>query len=998
MARISRFGHWAVCMLVVFAFCSPVGATIHNFVVNLGQECVPCPAGGSPGFGSGTFVLDTTTGIASYNISFGGLSSPENNAHVHGAASDCGGPPPVTAGVIYGLPAGSPKIGNSPALSAARQAEMLASRHYVNIHSNTCGGGEIRGQIREVRACCLPGGNCAVLTQADCTGQGGVWQDPGSVCTTLQACCTPNDCLMLDPICCDDAGGVPQGDGTTCSFLQTCCLPNGSCVLADPLCCDDLGGESRPGECLGDGNSNGINDACENNYQNWVVADDFTFNPECPECRCDFDGDGLCQTFTDFQMLQSCFGPVLPGCEFADLNCDGVVDNIDANIWACLAGGNPPAVCCPTVIPPAPPSITELLWFGSYLDPAFDPKQTPSPRPIDGWTVALHRDIPPVPCPTGSDYDACGIIDTSPPCPRFIPDGSATPIPLATPACGVPGCIIPPPGYWRICARYLPNCTTPCSPTPGALCVLQFLPCETGISRPSELIAQWAFDSIDVPTFNASKTGCDQHAIYRYGPVNLDRGCLLHNCADPLELDPLNPWVFNPLPGAVYWLSIQAEVGHKIVRTPQACCLPTGCVVIPHADCLASGGIPQAGVVCTPTTCSPPGPAAPPLDCTEVYTGNYVTDEYWGWHTTPPGYHNIDDAYMGTVEMSCRGDWWYYWLNHLHWSQPQFYPCADDPTKSIDMAFYLFDHGVPIWAQPINPGPPPPFPPNPPIRKLPPIGGIDELVETVAMAQIEIFGFGMGTVQAQGPTLVRRSNPFPDPLGDYIDTEIIAMDLVGNTPFGPGMIVERFDQHSFGQSRMNPPQNFPLDSFFDVFVEIQLPGAPPGLQNLITQVPVHVDALGGIHEVPPSAADYQGPAGGPVQLYDRSNPGVPVGRLHFVSHRVSYRGGVDIHSDLDWANIPQECHCKGDMNVDSLLNGLDIQAFINCLLLPPPPPDLGCPCDCADMDDNGFVEFADVDPFVNQMLQVPKAVCPGPCAGFGGMVAQEPAAHQRPAR
>ncbi len=745
-------------------------------------------------------------------------------------------------------------------------------------------------------------------------------------------------------------------------------------MTIDPICCDDAGGTSKgPGSaCQGDNNGNQIDDACE--YRNWVIADDFNYTQQCPECKCDFDGDGQCTTFGDFQMLQNCFGPVAPGCEFADLNCDGVVNNLDASIWTCLAGGG--LNCCPIVTPPPPPPITDVKWCGSWLDPSFDPKLTPQPRKADTWLVALHRDIPAQPCPTGADYDACGIVDPSSPCPTFTPDGSATPIPLATAACGVPGCLIPPAGYWRICARYLPNCTSGCAPAPGALCILQFLPCDTGISRPSDLIAQWVFNETDVPWINAGKAGCDQHNIFCWGPVPLSRACLVHNCAGPDEIDPLNPGVFHPRPNATYWISFQAAVGHLIIHTPQPCCIPgAGCLMLIHADCLAQGGIPQAGAACNATTCSPPGPPAPPLPCGEIQSPQFVDRDFWGWHTTPPGYHHLDDAYMGMLSMSCRMEWIYHWMNHLHWSQPPYYPCADDPTKSIDMAFCLYDNsqgtGQVLWYQPTNPGPPPP--PIPPIvPHLPPIGGIDELKNTIAQAQLNLFSFGTGTVVAQGPTIIERSNPMTGP-PDVIDTEIIAMNLTGNSPFGPAIVIERPDAHSLGKTLM-PGPGVALDSFFDVFVEIQIPSAPPGFQNLITQVPVHVQAVGGIWEVPPSQADYQGPSSGPVLLFDRSNLTQAVGELIFVSHRVIYRGGVDIHSDIDWGRAPMECTCKGDMNADGLLNGGDIKLFVNCMLAPPIP--LGCPCDCADMDGNGALNQFDIAPFVNQMLQNPKAVCP----------------------
>ena len=112
-----------------------------------GAQAADCAGTGSSGIGSGTLTLDTATGIVSFNITFSGLGSPESVAHVHGPAAEC-----VGANSIYGLPAGSPKIGSSPVLTAQEQADMLAGLHYVNIHSDTFSLGEIRGQIVQVPA------------------------------------------------------------------------------------------------------------------------------------------------------------------------------------------------------------------------------------------------------------------------------------------------------------------------------------------------------------------------------------------------------------------------------------------------------------------------------------------------------------------------------------------------------------------------------------------------------------------------------------------------------------------------------------------------------------------------------------------------------------------------------------------------------------------------------------------------------------------------------
>ena len=111
-----------------------------NAVID-GDQAVNCAGSGSPGTGTGSFTLDTITAVVSYNIEFSGLIGAETASHVHGPAPMCAG-----AGVLYGLPPGSPKIGSAILVGGAVQ-DMIDGLHYVNIHSTFNPGGEIRGQI-----------------------------------------------------------------------------------------------------------------------------------------------------------------------------------------------------------------------------------------------------------------------------------------------------------------------------------------------------------------------------------------------------------------------------------------------------------------------------------------------------------------------------------------------------------------------------------------------------------------------------------------------------------------------------------------------------------------------------------------------------------------------------------------------------------------------------------------------------------------------------------
>jgi hypothetical protein len=107
-------------------------------VIDAAQET---PPNGSPATGSATMTLDTVNNALSYNITFSGLLGSETMAHIHGPAD-----PGVAGGIKHTLPLGSPKVGTW-FYAEADEADILAGRMYINIHSSMFGGGEIRGQI-----------------------------------------------------------------------------------------------------------------------------------------------------------------------------------------------------------------------------------------------------------------------------------------------------------------------------------------------------------------------------------------------------------------------------------------------------------------------------------------------------------------------------------------------------------------------------------------------------------------------------------------------------------------------------------------------------------------------------------------------------------------------------------------------------------------------------------------------------------------------------------
>ncbi len=130
-------------LLVVIPAGSALGVIIN---LSASMDCAQanaslgtCGAGGT-GTGTASITLDTGTNLLSWNISWSGLSGALLFAHFHGPAL-----PNQNAGVQVGI-VGNPSIGNA-VLLAGQVADILAGLWYVNIHSTTFNGGEIRGQV-----------------------------------------------------------------------------------------------------------------------------------------------------------------------------------------------------------------------------------------------------------------------------------------------------------------------------------------------------------------------------------------------------------------------------------------------------------------------------------------------------------------------------------------------------------------------------------------------------------------------------------------------------------------------------------------------------------------------------------------------------------------------------------------------------------------------------------------------------------------------------------
>ncbi|MCD6249459.1 MAG: hypothetical protein J7J98_03895 [candidate division Zixibacteria bacterium] len=147
-----------------------------------------------------------------------------------------------------------------------------------------------------IGACCYDDGSCTSgLTQTACETSGGDYGGNGTNCAgtdvdqngvddfcddivTLGACCYGDPaapiCVNTTATVCGQTYNGTWYTGEDCATficpivgpgLGACCLPDGSCVRLTQVDCEGQGGDYAGSgtHCLGDGDANGIDDACE---------------------------------------------------------------------------------------------------------------------------------------------------------------------------------------------------------------------------------------------------------------------------------------------------------------------------------------------------------------------------------------------------------------------------------------------------------------------------------------------------------------------------------------------------------------------------------------------------------------------------------------------------------------------------------------------------------------------------------------------------------------
>ena len=183
-----------------------------------------------------------------------------------------------------------------------------------------------------------------------------------------------------------------------------------------------------------------------------------------------------------------------------------------------------------------------------------------------------------------------------------------------------------------------------------------------------------------------------------------------------------------------------------------------------------------------------------------------------------------------------------------------------------------------------------------------PPAGLDEFPSAAGLeADLSAIGGPVVSATVKGPTKIRRSDSMKQSDGrNVIDTEIVSLDLTGGTTSFPITVRESPTRESSGIIRQQTPGvDFPADSFFDIFVEIDTP-----LGVVHNKQPVRLGAV--INAIPPLQAQYI-PAetfvGVDLFAADGTRVGILRHAAHFVGQHPSFSVAAGGPSSLSSAGI-----------------------------------------------------------------------------------------------
>lgn len=128
----------AVALAGLLASCNNMTATYKTTLSGVNE--VPAVAG--TGMGDVTATLDMSTQVLTVSGTYMGLTGEAKAGHIHGPAMAG-----TNAGVLFPLTVKDGMITGTPKLTTAQIDDLAAGKFYVNVHTATNPGGEIRGQL-----------------------------------------------------------------------------------------------------------------------------------------------------------------------------------------------------------------------------------------------------------------------------------------------------------------------------------------------------------------------------------------------------------------------------------------------------------------------------------------------------------------------------------------------------------------------------------------------------------------------------------------------------------------------------------------------------------------------------------------------------------------------------------------------------------------------------------------------------------------------------------
>ncbi|MFO0972357.1 MAG: S8 family serine peptidase [Phycisphaerae bacterium] len=735
----------------------------------------------------------------------------------------------------------------------------------------------------------------------------------------LQACCFPNGgCTDTTAAHCTASGGTPQGAGTTCATTQcpvapptqACCMPNGACADMPAANCTQAGGTPQ-----GVGTNCGTTQ-CQPALQACCIPGPAPACADMPPQNCQMIG-GLVQGPGTTCLTTPCQIAVPKFSQLPTQNHEDLPSQID------LATMNPKIVVADDFQSDGRP-ITVVHWWGSYFDPRYQPViygGFGAPFQLDGWLISFHEPL----AQAGPLAPPLGLY--------FAPAAAVTVRPTNIAACD-----------GHVVFEYLVEI--------NKCCLLHALPDSRSGWVPARLEAfeeqHCFYYDIDI---QAAVGGAYQRQpgtgiclpmptqnigagfpVWGWHTTPTEAGRRAALMSQTMMM-PGGQWAYGPwVPAQPLCAPAPVNMAFELLTNnpapeppcPQACCFDSGqCSDLPPADCLLAGGTPRGdGTSCATTSCPPIVPkfSQPPTE-----NGADITSSL-PWAFFPTNRVAADD-FQSDGRPIAVVRWWGSYIDARY--APVQYGGLGSPTA--------LDGWLLSFHEPLAQGAPP----------LPPLGlyfaSADRVRITPAptpacdghpVYQFSVYVVDCCLLHAMPDS---RSGQIPAQPDAFHEQHCYWYDLDVQAVIGQGY---SRDPQTGGCVAAASPNSANLPDVWGWHSTTLENGQRAALMSHVMMVgPQWMYGPWAI--APPMCA-------------------VPPANMAFA-----------LLTSEPQLPPPCGCHCPGDVDGSNVVNGADVQGFVDCLLSLPAP---GDGCGCADLDNNTTVDAVDVTLMVARLMS--GAACP----------------------